>query len=364
MGIAPDSGGLGTNSFAWLDRKSSSWRTWQLSLFEGWETYSDALPKRGMMRSGLLSERSTWEPPTAGSACSSSPTFGTPTAAMKRRSAAHAKGRAPTPAEVVWPTRGKVNSRGEPKLSAQVLFPTPSATPYGSSLNGVLRHGGVTPSGSIEKPRPGAGRPSLDTMARKGTWPTPLASDGAKDPTGSLARVIQTGHPKGRLDGTIRRDWPTPRSSGIMSSMTMESAKRRVDKAGYHSNLEEAVAMEVYPEKAEGHLWPTPTAGDSKGSGSAGYSTDSGRHSGTTLTDAITRQRWATPAARDWKSGKGRQDNGHTPQLPEQVGGQLNPTWVEWLMGFPPGWTDLGVSGTASSLSAPMLSGSGSERSS
>ena len=27
-------------------------------------------------------------------------------------------------------------------------------------------------------------------------------------------------------------------------------------------------------------------------------------------------------------------------------GGQLNPTWVEWLMGFPLGWTDLNVSET------------------
>lgn len=27
---------------------------------------------------------------------------------------------------------------------------------------------------------------------------------------------------------------------------------------------------------------------------------------------------------------------------PELVGGSLNPTWVEWLMGFPIGWTDLG----------------------
>ena len=25
-------------------------------------------------------------------------------------------------------------------------------------------------------------------------------------------------------------------------------------------------------------------------------------------------------------------------------GGQLNPTWVEWLMGFPLGWTDLNAS--------------------
>ena len=30
-------------------------------------------------------------------------------------------------------------------------------------------------------------------------------------------------------------------------------------------------------------------------------------------------------------------------------GGQLNPTWVEWLMGFPLGWTDLGPSATRSS---------------
>jgi hypothetical protein len=27
--------------------------------------------------------------------------------------------------------------------------------------------------------------------------------------------------------------------------------------------------------------------------------------------------------------------------LSETLGGQLNPTWVEWLMGWPIGWTDL-----------------------
>jgi hypothetical protein len=31
----------------------------------------------------------------------------------------------------------------------------------------------------------------------------------------------------------------------------------------------------------------------------------------------------------------------NTPTLAAQVGGSLNPTWVEWLMGWPEGWTDL-----------------------
>ena len=46
-----------------------------------------------------------------------------------------------------------------------------------------------------------------------------------------------------------------------------------------------------------------------------------------------------TPTARDGRSGKGRAENGHTPQLCERVEGLLNPSWVELLMGFPRDWT-------------------------
>jgi hypothetical protein len=50
----------------------------------------------------------------------------------------------------------------------------------------------------------------------------------------------------------------------------------------------------------------------------------------------------ASPAARDWRSGKASQKTmeKNARHLSEQIGGQLNPTWVEWLMGFPIGWTD------------------------
>ena len=62
---------------------------------------------------------------------------------------------------------------------------------------------------------------------------------------------------------------------------------------------------------------------------------------------------WPTPTTRDYKdSGKAVINSHRTSILPVRVakkdkeqwvkgGGSLNPTWVEWLMGYPKGWTDL-----------------------
>lgn len=58
---------------------------------------------------------------------------------------------------------------------------------------------------------------------------------------------------------------------------------------------------------------------------------------------------WLTPKATDTGRGEKSEtfvrrmgDRGaHCFQsLPSQVGGKLNPEWVEWLMGWPIGWTD------------------------
>ena len=56
---------------------------------------------------------------------------------------------------------------------------------------------------------------------------------------------------------------------------------------------------------------------------------------------------WPSPKTRDWKDGKTEGTfNRQSPDLGKVVGqskttGSLNPTWVEWLMGWPLGWTDL-----------------------
>jgi len=101
--------------------------------------------------------------------------------------------------------------------------------------------------------------------------------------------------------------------------------------------------------ESDSSYWPTRTASDAKQSGAAAYSTESGRHSGTTLTDATVRaSRWATPTARDWKDGAcpspkaptngllGRQ----APRATGKPGAVLNPQYVELMMGLPIGWTD------------------------
>ena len=71
---------------------------------------------------------------------------------------------------------------------------------------------------------------------------------------------------------------------------------------------------------ARKNLWPTPTAGDAKSSGSRNTPM-SKAHGGLSLTDAV------------------RMDGGVGRTGPS--GGPLNPTWVEWLMGWPLGWTAL-----------------------
>lgn len=49
-----------------------------------------------------------------------------------------------------------------------------------------------------------------------------------------------------------------------------------------------------------------------------------------------------TPTAHNAKEGAYPAEHiRNTPTLAAQVGGALNPPWVEWLMGWPIGWTDL-----------------------
>ena len=105
-------------------------------------------------------------------------------------------------------------------------------------------------------------------------------------------------------------------------------------------------------------LWPTPTAwlgrreSQSLGDPKRWANPERSRE----LSDAVAyveeRRLWPTPTARDHKDGLSpviRNGKIQTDTLGRLTGGRLNPQWVEWLMGFPTGWTDCEDSETPSS---------------
>ena len=91
-------------------------------------------------------------------------------------------------------------------------------------------------------------------------------------------------------------------------------------------------------------MWPTPTANQFECEPEiflARREREKAKNrngNGFGLTTAMAVRLWPTPNVQDSKNnGNGTTDY---QQLNKAVGGALNPTWVEWLMGFPLGWTD------------------------
>ena len=68
-----------------------------------------------------------------------------------------------------------------------------------------------------------------------------------------------------------------------------------------------------------------------------------GRSKPANLRDQVSNmKKWPTPTVHNAKETNAPSEHSrNTPTLAAQAGGTLNPTWVEWLMGWPLGWTDL-----------------------
>lgn len=137
--------------------------------------------------------------------------------------------------------------------------------------------------------------------------------------------------------------WHTPNvpNGGRVSSLEMSPTGKMPDGKKRQVGLEHQVRM------VERGLWPTPTTNDAKNS-----SLPPSQAKRKQLIGAVIRNMYATPQARDFRTGQAsRWENpNRSRNLNDQVAqencGQLNPTWVEWLMGFPLGWTDLNASET------------------
>ena len=124
-------------------------------------------------------------------------------------------------------------------------------------------------------------------------------------------------------------------------------------------------------------LWGTPNTMDHLPARSAkDCSTEQknreGRQRSGNLREQVVHPRmWPTPNVDDSNHGEGGRRSGEFRSLTAEVKqartenpvpGCLSPTWVEWLMGFPLGWTDLDVSGTPSCRKSPSKSSGQSKK--
>lgn len=144
------------------------------------------------------------------------------------------------------------------------------------------------------------------------TWPTPDANCGKRGTQPNWTPKRKSGQPAQYTINQAVRDrqtWPTPRScSSMAATITPESAWNEKR----NPNLETIVGRVQFP---------TPTCHNAK---EAAYPSEYNRK---------------------------------TPTLATHAGGKLNPTWVEWLMGWPLMWTDLKPLGMGKSHSVQQQHG-------
>ena len=192
--------------------------------------------------------------------------------------------------------------------------------------------------------------PSVPYIGEPGSslWPTPMNQDCHKPVRTLCPSEITLDHGVmlvAAVGDSLRdapmRLWPTPNAPRAHDS---DETAGKFYETKNQMDLVKAV-----------HLWPTPRAHEA-----GGYQRDGGKKDGTqrpTLSGAV--RLWPTPTSRDHKDvgdlgkGGGRMKTDLHGKLgravtPSKESGSLNPRWVEWLMGFPDGWTALDASETPS----------------
>jgi len=169
-------------------------------------------------------------------------------------------------------------------------------------------------------------------------WPTPTADDASNV------------NPKpNRFRGLVAavNMWPTPTSTVRPMEGNVRLYRAKVQ-AGEMTEAEAEAILGKSVWEAQGKLpemWPTPTAHPNN-------SNKNGKFKNPTLGDAARANPYPTMSASgmgntgsrqmlDKKIAEGSLTEEEKLAMTAGNGGKLNPTWVEWLMGFPEGWTDL-----------------------
>jgi hypothetical protein len=177
-----------------------------------------------------------------------------------------------------------------------------------------------------------------DRTTNAGSGPSSPESFAYYDPDSSSWRTFQV---------SLLEEWATFSGTWPRAGMTRNGTAYRLPPSVPLTSVTGSSSLGFKPT----HHVPTPTASDHIERKSTSSEVLNPETNKSVSLDRWVRY-WPTPKGSPEHYGQPRENDWGDLQA-ATGGGQLNPTWVEWLMGFPAGWSDLGDSETPSSPRSP-----------
>ena len=322
-----------SESYAWYDQSSSFWKTWQRSLITDWTLFSESFPKQGTMQNGQLFLQVHWEPVIVEADGGSLPT--------------------PIASKAVE-QRVKFKQGGYSLRAAldQKMLPTPTAI---DTKEDALKHATKLLQGKTHR---SSGQPIQVSLSDA------IMMEKIKE-NPKLMEIYQDHQMEERPHLPIQEDFVTYLRSQTTIKELAEKTKIkkttiehwfRKDKAGFsYPSIENWEEIKPYLKTilfdkemtttqtkewtTKSPMLPTPTATNAR------QGVNSYNNKGKPLLGAAL---LPTPTATDHKgrSGQGFIDRHGKRRIPDvltQTGDNmyLNPQFVEEMMGYEIGWTDL-----------------------
>jgi hypothetical protein len=175
------------------------------------------------------------------------------------------------------------------------------------------------------------------------SWPTPTANeDAAGTPDGKMQWMLTQAAKSGCATRKEYQSWPTPNTSDYKGSGTEGPLRDRLDYATERG----ATKSNTYPKN-----WATPQARDHRTGGADRWENPERSRN---LNDQVAHQHsFPSPGTTGMSNGSGNCEKSNKlheagvitdderKSMRAGNGGQLNPDWVCWLMGWPISWTQL-----------------------
>ena len=310
-----------SRSYAWYDQNTSSWRTYQRSLITEWELFSQSFTRQGYMNAnGQLFQLALLELP------------------IKETDG----GLLPTPLASDPDRKAKFKQGGTPLRAVidQEMLPTPTREAAHHRNNvppsiGKTRGYDLTMKICEMLPTP----TTMDHLGQRSPEALKKQMEGARKGRTSLSNLREAVNPE--TQETFNSLLPTPRAAQGMNMRLSEN----MAKLKHKKYLETEIAAEIHENL------PTPSAREWK-NGSADSTKNCKKQDqlGRKI-HHLTEDQLPTPTASEHKArmkdttqdGKCLSAMARQDKLSVQNGGDmfLNPAFVEEMMGYEVGWTEL-----------------------